>query len=145
MRFAASALALFLFARPLCLAAIRSSLRHRLLIRPDPNRLGARDLDETLLTPHARFGSAALLVRAIRMQFPCFHVVGQVRGEDLILDACAKTFSEDREHKLDATEKVARHPVAARSVDLCLTAVSKQKNSRVLEEPINDRHDADVL
>ena len=51
----------------------------------------------------------------------------------------------DRDHHLDATMEVARHPVGARDVDLVLAAVREVEDAPVLEEAVDDRAHLDGL
>ncbi len=51
----------------------------------------------------------------------------------------------DREHHLHAAIEVARHPVGARQIDLRLVVGAEDVDPAVLQEPIDDAADADVL
>ena len=76
---------------------------------------------------------------------PRLDVVLQGDAQDLVDHPVAQPLVLDREHDLDPALEVARHPVGRRQVDLALAAVAEVEDARVLEEPIDDADDADVV
>src|SRR5581483_1663015 len=84
-------------------------------------------------------------VSAVRPHQPRLHVVLERQGEDLADDAFAQVAVLDGKHHLDATEKVARHPIGAADKNPGLASVLEVKNPAVLEKPVHHATHGDVV
>src|SRR5262249_5783628 len=51
----------------------------------------------------------------------------------------------DGPNHFNSPAQIAVHPVGRADVNFRLPAISKQENPAVLQEPVDDRHDADIL
>ena len=71
--------------------------------------------------------------------------VGEVRGQDLVVDAGFGGRVADGEGDFAALEEIARHPVGRAEVDFVVAAVGEVEDAGVLEEAADNRADANAV
>ena len=71
--------------------------------------------------------------------------VGEIGGENFVVDAGAGGGVADGEDDFAALEEVAGHPVGGAEVDFVVAAVGEVEDAGVLEEAADDGADADAL
>ena len=71
--------------------------------------------------------------------------VGEVGGQDLVVDAGLDGGIADGEDHFAAFEEIARHPVGRAEVDFVVAAVGEVEDAGVLEEAADDGADADAV
>src|SRR5713101_4854926 len=110
----------------------------------------SREGHEVLLAAQRRLTRALCpraypLVGSVGAQRARLDVVAEHGPEDLGKDALLQRWRFHRESQVDATDEIARHPVARSEKDLLLAAGVEMPDPRVLEESIHHRRDADSL
>ena len=88
-------------------------------------------------------GGSHAFVRSIGAQYARLDVVREHRPENLGEDALLERRRLDREREVYTPDEIARHPVAGGEVDSLRAACMEVPDPRVLEEPIDDRSNAD--
>ena len=115
--------------------ASRSTLPSASCIRKSWLENGGRILEELA---GAQVGAVGLLQARLDR-------IGQVGGQNLVVNARDGGRVADREDHLAALEEVARHPVGRAEIDFVVAAVGKVEDARVLEETADDGAHADAL
>ena len=86
----------------------------------------------------------ALCEGAVAVHLPGAVIVGQIKIEQS-LQLLAQFRIGDGSHGLDASIKIARHPVGAADVRLRFASIAEPDDAGVLEIAADDAHHADVV
>ena len=71
--------------------------------------------------------------------------VGEVGGQNFVVDAGLGGGIADGEDDFAALEEIARHPVGRAEIDFVVAAVGEVEDARVLEEAADDGADANAV
>jgi hypothetical protein len=89
-------------------------------------------------------GSRGSAVCAVGLLEARFDSVGEVGGQDFVVDAGLDYGIFDREDDFAALEKIAGHPVGGAQIYFVFAAVGKVEDAGVLEEATYDGADANA-